>query len=95
LNKNLEQFYEWYFTHSAMEYGGYMNLSEVNQIREIKTEFLSNSEPETTKRALYALGNFSSEGIDTIHELIGATKNKEVRVYGLEVITKTKKSMNL
>jgi hypothetical protein len=91
LNKNLEQFYEWYFTHS----GGYTNLSEVNQIREIKTEFLSNSEPETRKRVLYALGNFSSEGIDTIHELIGATKNEEVRIYGLEVITKTKKSMNL
>jgi hypothetical protein len=38
-----------------------MNLSGVNQIREIKTEFLSNTEPETRKRALYALGNFSSE----------------------------------
>ena len=95
MNKNLEQFYEWYFTHSAMEYGGYTNLSEVNQIREIKTEFLSNSEPEARKRALYALGNFSSEGIDTIHELIGSTKNEEIKTCGLDVITKTKKSMNL
>jgi hypothetical protein len=95
LNKNLEQFYEWYITHSARKNWRYMNLSEVNQIREIKKEFLSNTEPETRKRALYALGNFSSEGIDTIHELIGATKNDDVKVYGFEVITKTKKSMNL
>jgi hypothetical protein len=73
-----------------------MNLSEVNQIRDINTELLSTTEPETRKRALYALGNFSSEGIDAIHELIGATKNDDdVRAYGLKVIAKTKKSMNL
>jgi hypothetical protein len=71
-------------------------LSEVNnQIRDIKREFLSNTEPETRKRALYTLGNFSVEGIDTIHELIESTKNDDVKTCGLEVITKTKKSMNL
>jgi len=72
-----------------------MNLSEVNQIREIKTEFLSNTEPETRKRALYALGNFSSEGIDTIDDLIESTQNDDIKACGLEVITKTKKSLNL
>jgi hypothetical protein len=72
-----------------------MNLSEVNQIREIKTGFLSTADPETRRRALYALGNFSSKGIDTIHELIGTTKNDDIKTCGVEVITKTKKSMNL
>ena len=72
-----------------------MNLSEVNQIREIKAEFLSTTEPETRKRALYELGSFSSEGIDTIHELIGSTKNEEIKTCGIDIIIKTKKSMNL
>jgi hypothetical protein len=84
-----------HITNSAEKTGDIMNLSEVNQIREIKAEFLSNAEPETRKRALYELGNFSSEGIDTIHELIEATKNEEIKTCGLEVIIKTKKSMNL
>jgi HEAT repeat protein len=72
-----------------------MNLSEVNQIIEIKTEFLSNTEPEIRKRALYTLGRFGNEGIDTIHALIEYTQNDDIKACGLEVITKTKKSLNL
>jgi Ser-tRNA(Ala) deacylase AlaX len=72
-----------------------MNLSEDNQIKEIKTEFLSTTDTdiETRKKAFDMLGEYGDKGILTIKDLIGATRNNDIKGYGFEVIARTKKSI--
>jgi hypothetical protein len=68
-------------------------MSEDNQIKEIKTGFLSTTDIDTRKKAFDMLGDFGNEGILTIKDLIGCTENNDIKGYGFEVITRTKKSI--
>jgi len=69
-----------------------MNISEDNQIKEIKAEFLS-TDIDTRKKAFDMLGDFGDKGIVTIKDLIGSTGNNDIKGYGFEVIARTKKSI--
>ena len=71
-----------------------MNMSEDNQIKEIKTEFLSTTDIETRKKAFDMLGEYGNKGILTIKDLIESTENNDIKGYAFEVIARTKKKEN-
>ena len=63
-----------------------------NQINQIKTVFLCtpDSEIEARKKAFDKLGKYGNKGILTIKDLIGSTRNNDIKGYGFEVIARIK-----
>ena len=68
-----------------------------NRINQIKTVFLCtpDSDIEARKKAFDKLESYGNKGILTIKDLIGSTRNNDIKGYGFEVIARTKKRNSL
>jgi hypothetical protein len=64
-----------------------------NRINQIKTVFLCtpDSDIEARKKVFDKLGKYGNKGILTIKDLIGSTRNNDIKGYGFEVIARIKK----
>jgi hypothetical protein len=74
-----------------------MSLSnnEENQIHEIKIHYIKTSNKEVKAKTFDALSSYGEKGIDAINDLLKLyTNDDDLKRYGLEVIKKTKESMN-
>ena len=66
----------------------------MQQIKEIKKNFETSSDPEVRKKCLDALEIYGNEGVDVITDLIRITMNKDVKIHGLNLIKKMKQNLN-
>jgi hypothetical protein len=74
-----------------------MNEEESNnRINQIKTVFLCapDSDIEARKKAFDKLGSYGNKDILTIKDLIGSTRNNDIKGYGFEVIARTRREIH-